>query len=124
MGKARADNKINHHDHAGVETCRARQRKTREARGFFLLRGAHGLPKGFGKADNVLIRKELTQGIQRLAQICKDSGVVLMIQFSPISEEVVKARDLSPLEAWSREVEASHARRPSFVRSWSCTMRR
>ena len=37
-----------------------------------------------------------------------------MIQFSPISEEVVKARDLSPLEAWSREVEASHAQTTVF----------
>jgi hypothetical protein len=107
MGNARADNKINHHDHASVETYRTLQRKTREARGFFLLPGAHGPPKGFGKADNVLIRKESILGIQRPAQICKDAGVGLMIQFSPISEEVVKVTDLSPLEAWSRELEAS-----------------
>jgi len=95
-------------DGLAVETYRTLQRKTREARGFFPLPGAHGPPKGFGKADSVLIRKEWTQGIQRLAQICKDAGVVLMIQFSPISEEVVKVRDLSPLEAWSRELEASY----------------
>jgi hypothetical protein len=91
-----------------VETYRTLQRKTREARGFFRLPGAHGRPKGFGKADNVLIRKEWTEGIQRLAQICKEAGVVLMIQFAPISAEVVKVRDLSPLEAWSRELESSY----------------
>jgi hypothetical protein len=95
-------------DGLAVETYRTLQRKTREARGFFRLPGAHGPPKGFGKADNVLIRKEWTQGIQRLAQICKEAGVVLMIQFAPISEEVVKVRDLSPLEAWSRELESSY----------------
>jgi hypothetical protein len=95
-------------DGLAVETYRTLQRKTGEARGFFRLPGAHGPPKGFGKADNVLIRKEWTQGIQRLAQICKEAGVVLVIHFAPISDEVLKVRDLSPLEAWSRELESSY----------------
>jgi hypothetical protein len=90
------------------ETYRTLQRKTREARGFFRLPGAHGPPKGIGKADNVLIRKEWTQGIRRLAQICKEAGVVLVIHFAPTSAEVLKARDLSPLETWSRELESSY----------------
>jgi hypothetical protein len=91
-----------------VETYRTLQRKTRETRGFFRLPGTHGPPKGIGRADNVLIREEWTHGIRRLAQMCQDAGVLLRIHFAPISSDARKARDLAPLETWSRELESSY----------------
>jgi len=90
------------------ESYHTLQRKTLEKRGFFDLPGAHGPPRGIGKAEPTLIRDEWTQGIRRLARICAEAGVPLVVQFAPISAELARARDLAPLETWSRELELSH----------------
>jgi hypothetical protein len=92
-----------------VDTYRSLQRKTREARGFFALPGTHGPPKGLGKLEGPLIRDEWKAGIRRLAQICEQAGVPLVIHFAPTSTGVLKARDLTPLETWAHELESSYA---------------
>jgi hypothetical protein len=91
-----------------AETYHTLQRKTRDSRGFFPLPGSHGPPKGIGAAEPTLIRDEWDKGIRRIAQICGGAGVALLIQFAPISAQIANARDFSPLETWSRELESTY----------------
>jgi hypothetical protein len=93
-----------------TESFRTLQQKTAEARGFFALPGVHGRSRGIGKPEATLIQAEWKEGIRRLAQTCDEAGLPLLIQFAPISADVAKARDFSPLEAWSRELESSYPR--------------
>jgi hypothetical protein len=92
-----------------TETYRTLQSKTRDARGFFNLPGKHGPPKGVGRAEKILIHPKWDEGIRRLAQICEEAGVRLVIQFAPISADVAKARDFASLETWSRELESTYS---------------
>jgi hypothetical protein len=90
------------------ETYWTLKRKTSERRGFFKLPGTHGPPKGLGPATGPLIQEEWKTGIDRLVQVCEEQGVPLVVRFAPISADVAKARDFSPLETWSRELETVH----------------
>jgi hypothetical protein len=89
-----------------AETYHTLQRKTRDSRGYFPLPGSQGPTRGIGRAEPKLIRDEWDQGIRRIAQICDDADLTLLIQFAPVSAQVANARDFSPLETWSRELES------------------
>jgi hypothetical protein len=91
-----------------AETYHTLQRKTRDSRGFFPLPGSQGPAKGIGGAEPTLIRDEWDKGIRRIAEICDGAGVPLLIQFAPISAQIANARDFSPLETWSRELESTY----------------
>jgi len=55
-----------------------------------------------------LILGEWSERIRRLAQICEEAVVPLVIQFAPISADVARARDFAPLETWSQGLESSY----------------
>ena len=87
------------------------QRRTYEARGHFALSGAHG---GKWFVDEPpppkLILDEWDSAIRQIAGLCNDSGVPLVLLFSPIWDEVSRSRDFSPLERWGRQLEAAYPR--------------
>jgi hypothetical protein len=90
------------------ETYWTLQQTTLKSRGFFGLPGAHGPPKGIGRLDGPLVRDDWNRGMHRLAQVCSDADVRLLIQFCPISRELAQARDFSPLETWANEMTSTH----------------
>jgi hypothetical protein len=85
------------------------QRRTYEARGHFALTGAHG-GKWFVEEPPPprLILEEWDAAIRQIARLCNESGIALVILFSPIWDEVAGARDFSPLERWGRELESTY----------------
>jgi hypothetical protein len=91
-----------------TETYRTLRQKTGESRGFFKLAGEHGPPRGIGNPEPALIHAEWNSGVRRLAQICEEADVRLVIQFAPVSATIAQARDFAPLEAWSRDLETSY----------------
>ncbi len=93
-----------------AETYHTLQRKTLESRGFFPLPGLHGPLRAISAPEETLIRDDWNNGIQRLAAICDEADVPLIIQFAPVSSQITRSRDFGRLEAWSRELETSHSR--------------
>jgi hypothetical protein len=90
------------------ETYHTLQRKTLDSRGFFGLPGSHGPPKGIGGGGDVVIRDEWREGAQRIAQICEEAGVTLVIEFAPVSADVARARNFRPLETLAGELGSTY----------------
>jgi hypothetical protein len=89
------------------ETYHTLQRKTLDGRGFFGLPGSHGPPKGIASGGDVVIREEWREGVERIAQICEEAGMTLVVVFAPVSADVARARNFGPLETLAGELEST-----------------
>jgi lysophospholipase L1-like esterase len=92
------------------ETYWSLQRRTYERRGFFALPGTHGGRWNVEEPPPQLILPEWDDAIRALARQCDESGVALLILFSPIWDGLSHARDFSQLDRWARELEATYPR--------------
>jgi hypothetical protein len=111
LAEAQRDVREDSLDGLSSETYWSLQRRTHERRGFFALPGTHG---GRWIVEQPpppqLILGEWDDAIRGLARLCDESGVTLLILFSPIWDELSHARDFSQLDRWARELEATSRR--------------
>jgi hypothetical protein len=90
-----------------TQTYRSLVKLTRKSRGFYPMVGSGR--KGFldRRQRVVRVHPAWDRGVKRLASICREAHVPLMIRLGPISTGACKDLDFSAVERWLSELKAS-----------------
>jgi len=88
------------------ETYHTLEAKTVKTRGFFDLPGEHGSRWTVEVPKKRLVHEAWTDGVERLALACRESGVTLVIRFGPVWDGVSGSRDFTQLEDWADRMES------------------
>jgi hypothetical protein len=93
---------------SGTTTYRNYHRAMHEVRGYGRSPRAHGKTTELeSRGEPVKINAQWDRSVRLLAETCDQMGIPLLIRFTPMQNDYVHAKDYSPVERWSHEVEAS-----------------
>lgn len=96
-------------DGKGKETYRTFEQSTRKSRGYVVLSGK-GLARDLDRPGGIVaIHDAWDSNVRRLAKICEQARVPVLIRFGPISAESSKNLKFDRLERWLHDLQESHS---------------